>query len=200
MGQSRGNSHWIRPALIALLPAMITVALWYPAVWNFWGGLAALLITCGVLALLGEVARHLGKKVERRMIAKNGGKFTTIFLRHGDSTLSASTKAAYHEYLTARSGRPLPDPKQESVNPRTADDSYRGAVDWLLEATRDLNRFPLVYQENISYGFCRNLLGLRGLAACVLAASFAMNTCLTLSSSQPTRCGSRQVASRPECC
>jgi hypothetical protein len=123
------------------------------------------------------------------MIAANGEKFTTILLRHRDPTISTATKKTYHAFLKKASKRSLPSLENEQTNPVEADDCYRGAVDWLLEATRSEKRFPLVRAENISYGFRRNLLGLKPPAVILIALCVAANVffCIRDFQIDPTR-------------
>jgi hypothetical protein len=169
----------LKPALFVLLPLFVTIAVWLPRVWTLIGGLTTLLTACGSTLLLGEIARYLGRGVEKRMIAANGGKFTTIFLRHRDSTISSATKSNYHALLKKKAKRGMPTRAAEEADPEGADDLYRGAVDWLLEATRSEKRFPLVRAENIYYGFRRNLLGLKGIALLLLTTCIALSAWLT---------------------
>ena len=78
----------LKPSLLVVLPVFVTIAVWLPKVWTLFGGFAAIISACGLTFLLAEVARFQGRKVERGMIEANGGKFTTILLRHRDSTIS----------------------------------------------------------------------------------------------------------------
>jgi hypothetical protein len=165
----------LRPSLLVALPVFVTVAVWLPKVWTLLGGLAVIISACGLTFLLAELARFQGRKVEREMIAANGEKFTTILLRHRDSTISAATKKTYHAFLKKASKRNLPSVESEQENPMAADDCYRGAVEWLLEATRSEKRFPLVRAENISYGFRRNLLGLKRPAVLLIVLCVVAN-------------------------
>ena len=135
--------------------------------------------SCGLTFLLAEIARFRGRQIEAKMIAKNGGKFTTIFLRHRDSTISSATKSNYHSLLTSKAKRVLPSAQEEDANPSSADDLYRGAVDWLLEATRSEKQFPMVRAENISYGFRRNLFGLKTPALLLLLICLIANIWLS---------------------
>ena len=52
-----------------------------------------------------------------------------------------------------------------------ADEIYEACVTLLREKTRDKKQFPLVFDENCSYGFRRNLWGLKplGIAVSVVA-------------------------------
>ena len=69
-------------------------------------------------------------------------------------------------------GQALPTEEEEAQNPAGADQLYEAAVSFLREATRDTSKFPLVFAENVNYGFRRNLWGLKpyGLAFAILAA------------------------------
>ena len=58
-------------------------------------------------------------------------------------------------------GVPFPSAEDEAADPGKADDIYQAAVRLLINKTRDTKKYPLVFKENITYGFCRNLLGLR---------------------------------------
>ena len=179
----------LKPSLFVILPVFAMVAVWLPKVWTLLGGLAAIISACGLSILLAEVARFQGRKVEREMIAANGEKFTTIFLRHRDSTISTATKKTYHDFLMKSSKGKLPSVESEQTDPVAADDCYRGAVEWLLEATRSEKRFPLVRAENISYGFRRNLLGLKRPAVLLIALCVVANVFFSIRDFQvdPTR-------------
>jgi hypothetical protein len=170
----------LKPSLLVLLPAFITVAVWFPKVWTLLGGLTAILSACGLTFMLAELARYQGRQIESKMIATNGGKFTTIFLRHRDQTISSATKKSYHGLLKKKAKRGMPTTQDEDADPHSADDLYRSAVDWLLEATRSEKRFQLVRLENISYGFRRNLLGLKAPALLLLSLCIPLNVALCI--------------------
>ena len=76
---------------------------------------------------------------------------------------------------------PLPTAQEEEACPEWADAKYAEAVRALRDATRDGGRFPLVFAENVSYGFRRNLWGLKpiGMPIAVVLVLFAW-TLLTL--------------------
>lgn len=179
----------LKPSLLVVLPVFVTIAVWLPKVWTLFGGFAAIISACGLTFLLAEVARFQGRKVERGMIEANGGKFTTILLRHRDSTISTATKKTYHAFLKKASKRSLPSAESEQTDPAAADDCYKGAVEWLLEATRSEKRFPLVRAENISYGFRRNLLGLKRPALLLISLCVVANIffCIRDFQADPTR-------------
>ena len=57
----------------------------------------------------------------------------------------------------------LANAEEERADPAAADRSYEAAVSVLREATRDRQQFPLVFAENVSYGFRRNAWAIRPL-------------------------------------
>src|SRR5216683_2521057 len=148
-----------KPALLALLPALMLVAVWFPATWNVLTGLAALVSACGLIFFLGKLARYLGRKVQDQLVEKYGGLHTTIMLRHADRTVSSETKRRYHDLLR-KSGLRIPSAEEETADHALADECYRAAADWLREETRDERKFNLLKGELIDFGFRRNLLGL----------------------------------------
>jgi hypothetical protein len=163
------------PALIALLPAVITVLVRYPIILtsNAAASLMTVAVSCGLLYLLAAIARSLGKNVERRLLQQWGGWPTTLWLRHSDSNLPRQTKERYHATFVRRvPGLRLPGADEERADPAGADDAYRSAVEWLKEQCRGKD-YPLVEKENADYGFRRNLLGLKPLGL-VLASTGLM--------------------------
>lgn len=155
------------PALLALVPLFVAVAAMYGTRASVFSSAVALGIACGGLYLLAQITRDRGKKLEERLFNEWGGKPTTQLLRHRDPTIEAVTKSRYHAFLGRKLGQSLPTAAQESADPDAADDAYQSAVRWLLSQTRDRERFRILFEENIGYGFRRNALGLKALAVFV---------------------------------
>lgn len=122
--------------------------------------------------LLAQIARSQGKRLESRLFELWGGKPSVRLLRHQDTTIDVHTKARYHRNIQAisRGTIRMPDPKQESDDPATADQAYEAATKLLIARTRDQVAFPLLYKENVNYGFHRNMLGLKpfGISAALI--------------------------------
>lgn len=163
----------LKPALLTLLPLFLLAAIWLPEVWTFLGALVGLLSACGVTYLLAQIARHLGKALQARLV-EDGPSLSTALLRHADDRIDPHTKRRHHALL-ASMGLDVPTADEESTDPIEADRRYRACTSWLLEATRDERRFKLLLQENISYGFRRNLLALKPIALPILVAAIAVN-------------------------
>lgn len=162
----------LSPALIAISPALAVMLSIFPEIVTsgLGGTVMALAVGTGLLYFAAEQARSQGKRLEPGLIAEWGGWPTTLWLRHRTNHLSGVTRARYHAFLTQSiPGLTLPTAAQEAADPAHADDCYRSATEWLKEQSR--GKAPLVPRENISYGFRRNLLGLRtfGLTMCVVS-------------------------------
>lgn len=88
-------------------------------------------------------------------------------------TLEAPTKDRYKEFLLGKVPMlRFPTADEEQADPAAADGAYRSAVRWQVDNTKSVKR---VQQENIAYGFRRNLYGLKpwGLLAVIAAAVIA---------------------------
>ncbi|MEJ7928105.1 hypothetical protein WG908_15240 [Sphingobium sp. AN641] len=167
----------LRPALFTILPILVSVAIWYPKIWSLFGALASLLVTCGVTFLLAQLARQLGRRLEHRWTPAIGRAHTAKLLSHSDPTLPAATKSRYHAYLLSH-GIVLPTIQQERRDPAKAQDQYLSAITWLLEHTRQNANKSLLLDENVAYGFRRNLRGLKSFALVILALALAANVAL----------------------
>ncbi|HVU44482.1 MAG TPA: hypothetical protein VHD85_00055, partial [Terracidiphilus sp.] len=86
---------------------------------------------------------------------------TTLMLRHRGSPFDETTLGMLHRWLSAVTGVPAPSKRKESASPEDADKVYDAFVRHLREATRDRQEYPLVFEENVSYGFRRNVWGLK---------------------------------------
>lgn len=160
------------PALIALAPAVVFFTCLYGSRLNLWTSLGSILMACGVLYLISNLARNAGKRIEERLFEQWGGKPTTQMLRHRNSAIDAITKQRYHAVLSKGIGKAFPTRAEEDADPSASDATYQAGIRWLIEATRDPKLFGMILKENIAYGFHRNMLGLRpvgsGIAALVI--------------------------------
>jgi hypothetical protein len=160
------------PALLALFPLAIAVTIVFAQQASALGNLAVAAAGCGALYWMAGVARDRGKRMESDLFKTWGGKPSIQLLRHRNEAVDPVTKARLHTFLTARLGVAFPTAEQEAQEPGEADRLYESATRWLLEQTRDTSKHSLLFTENISYGFRRNMLGIRwiGLTAAMLAA------------------------------
>ena len=69
----------------------------------------------------------------------------------------------------------MPEKEQESADPLDADNKYQSATNFLRKYTRDRTEYPIVYRDNVAYGFARNLYSIRCLGIFVSALCIIMN-------------------------
>lgn len=165
----------LAPALLAVAP-LLAAALFTFDNAALIGRLASLLVAVGMLWLLVDMSRGLGRAKQQWLFEEWGGPPSVQLLRHTDPSIDPHTKARYHACLQTKAKVALPTPEEEATNPSGADALYDSALQWLLQNTRDKKRFPLLAAENAAYGFRRNGYGMRwvGFAICVLAVLWTM--------------------------
>lgn len=151
----------LNPALLTLLPAFLFVFVWFPVVWTQLGAIAVFVVTCGVLFALARLARKAGQNVERKLGNRVGRLHTAALISLADDRLPQIMKATCRSYIERHSKRTLPTLDDEAGNPEAAQEDRLLAIRWLLEHTRPQAETALLINENISYGFARNLLGLK---------------------------------------
>lgn len=158
----------LAPALCTLFPALSTAAAWSPALYDFAIGIGALGTACGVAVLLAHIARYLGRQAEPKLFCQWGGKPTSQWLLRSDTNLGAQTKDRYRTFLEDQiDGWDAPSQADEESDREDAMVTYDSAIRWLRKATRDRRQFNLVFTENVSYGFRRNLFGVRWIGSLV---------------------------------
>jgi hypothetical protein len=149
------------PALLAVIPALAALAILIS--WSKFG-LTSAIATTAIPVLVfaaADIARRLGKRLEEQIYHELGGKPSLAMLRYSDDTFDAATKAQYRAFLSSKIREPVPTEQEENDNPRAADTFYERGGGWLRENTRNTQKFPVLFSENITYGYRRNLLGLK---------------------------------------
>lgn len=129
--------------------------------WSIQATVGELLIIFGGAKFISNMVGSKGRFIQPKLFKKWGGAPTIQILRHQDNTISKVTKQRYHNCLASKVNTRFPSEQDERDNPSHSDDIYQSGVDWLLEETRNIERFPLVISENIWFGFSRNLFALK---------------------------------------
>lgn len=158
------------PAFIVLLPAFV-VSLYYITDFEKYYHYATALVSVGLFTyLLAQLGRDKGKIKESKLFEFWGGKPTTLILRHSDNTIDKVTKRRYHKFLNDKiEGINIPTPDEEQNDNKFADQVYESCTKFLISKTRDTKKFPLIFKENISYGFRRNLWGMKYWALVIIS-------------------------------
>jgi len=123
-----------------------------------------------VPAGISDTARRLGKAKEKSLWSKWGGMPSMQILRHRDSTFDVVSTKRYHATLATKMREVFPTEDDEKKDPDGADAMYVSACNMLRNKTTDTTKFKLLFANNVSYGFRRNGLGLRGIGITVCVA------------------------------
>lgn len=148
----------VKPAFIVAFPVVIAVFTFFEPS-RSWGGLATTFITTfGIISFAANQISTRGNILQDKLFSKWGGAPTTIILRHSDARLDKHTKERYKEKLEHLICNFKPVSQAlETQDMSLADEMYRTAAVFMKEQTRDTKKHPLVFKENISYGFSRNV-------------------------------------------
>ncbi len=162
----------VAPVLIMVLPVII-VAVAFGVAGPFpYGALGSLLASTGAAFFLGQFGRHFGKKKQSTLWSRWDGPPTTRFLRHRNTQFNAIQRARCHRNLSVKLPEvALPTPEQEDADPVGADRAYEACTRYLITCTRDKTVHPLIFKENMNYGFLRNLWGLKPLGMFVAGST-----------------------------
>jgi hypothetical protein len=186
------------PAFLCFFPILLVMLAWFHGLRGAMTDLLTLLCLFGVVRWISHIAREVGDRVEIGIFREWRGKPTTIMLRQGRGLKRIEAHAREPEIehflsealpedklapqLARRNGVPLPliesdkaivDNKDLTLlqKAKELDSLYEPTVGWLRENTRD-NK--LVQEENISYGFQRNLYSLKRFALITCAIALAI--------------------------
>jgi hypothetical protein len=152
------------PAIIAAAPALAALTLLVS--WKAFE-LSNAVATLGVLVLLfaiADFARERGRVVEHKLYAEHKGMPSITMFRRSNATIDSGSKDRYREFLAGKLGVAMPSPEEEHANLSAADAFYDQCGVWLRQNTRDTKKFSILFGENVTYGFRRNLLGVKWLA------------------------------------
>jgi hypothetical protein len=157
------------PAIFLLSPALVGFVLIATPKLSVFNSTVAAIASLGGLFLLSQIGR--GRSKEPQLFHRWGGMPSVIVLRHSDKSVDPYTKARYHRLLSALvpDAEP-PSPEKENSDPSAADEVYTAWSSFLRVNTRDVKKHPLIFKENINYGYCRNLWALKAWGIVVSSA------------------------------
>ena len=152
----------IYPVLILFTPILV-VGFFYSLQFKslIHAGLALGLM--GMLSyIFSQLGRDQGKIKEPKLWDSWGGPPSTQLLRITDGEINRLSKERYHNKLSKICPLSVaPDYENEKKVSSASDEIYGAWVKFLITQTRDTNKFPLLFKENTSYGFRRNLWALK---------------------------------------
>lgn len=157
----------VMPVLVVILP-IICVGVYEGIIKE--GGLENAIYVSMIIifmTFMAYIARHLGKKVESKMVKRLGGLPTTILMRFSDTRIDQHSKMRYHKILKKKV-RDLKVPISIEEENGDSDYIYDSAINWLRGiANSDKKKYHLVYKELKNYNFWRNLYGIKYIGICI---------------------------------
>lgn len=157
------------PAFIVLTPIGLGIAAWISLDYQLLGTLGSLAVTLGFATLLQQFTRDAGKRKENFLFDLWGGRPSVRMLSFEHTTLNHQTLGRCHAKLKELAPTlSLPDSLEDELkSPNEFKLAYESGNDLLISKTRDKEKFGLLLEENMNYGFRRNLWGLKpfGIAA-----------------------------------
>ncbi|MHB9068750.1 MAG: hypothetical protein ACYC54_00110 [Sedimentisphaerales bacterium] len=149
------------PMLILLFPVLLSFWAIIPEKMYNWEAIAGLAFWCGLAYILKEMGRDCGKKKEKALWARWGGAPTTQYLRYRNSKNKVTLKRIHDHLNVILPSITMPSSEYEYLHPSEADEVYEECTRVMIQKTRDHKKYPLLFKELCSYGFWRNLWGLK---------------------------------------
>jgi hypothetical protein len=159
--------------VIVFLPVVFAITSWWPSGVKWPGIFVGTGVSLALGTLLSQLGRDLGKAKQVRLFESWGGIPTTQLLAHRSSTLNPQTLNRCHETLRQlRSELRIPRSKEEELADVVSSDTvYTSCTDALRELSRDKAKYPLVFEENVNFGFRRNLWAMKPAGVAIAVGS-----------------------------
>jgi len=149
------------PAFLSVLPLFFTAIACYPKDYFTLSVFLGVLNLGGGTFLFAQIGRSLSKSKEDKLFKSWGGKPTTRQLRHINTTNKILLERRHKKLQQLITDIQIPTLEEEQMDPQRADEIYEACTKFLINKTRKIDEFPLVFQENCNYGYHRNLWGLK---------------------------------------
>ena len=163
------------PALLVSLPVALSVTLILPG-FTFEKFLP-IIIAAGIPFFTMSVVRIRGQRLQKKLEKTWGGLPTTQMLRIVGGEANRVSVDRRRRLLAKFIGEPLPTEEEERENPLEADQRYILATRILIARVRDQReKYPRVHDENVGFGFWRNLLALKPFALAMLTLTIIANS------------------------
>lgn len=162
------------PMIILFLPFIVIGIAFSIEYKNLLQILTTLGVTTALSYLFSNLGRDMGKRKENKLWDKWGGMPTVQLMNYNNSIIDIITKQRYHSKMMEL----LPVDRTINfvdANKKLLEDIYLSWTKYLITHTRDIKKYPLLFNENISYGFRRNLWGLKAISIILISLSIVFN-------------------------
>lgn len=163
-----------QPLLLAAFPVAVTALAWGVPELTV-SRLLGMAVAFGVATVLVGLIRDRGTRLQPELWASWGGPPTTAMLMSNSGKTAPDLPIHRGHVRRLLPEVPALSDELDRERPDVSQRVVEQYVAHLRERTRDRGRFPVVFDNNVAYGFRRNMLGLRpvgvGIAAmCALVA------------------------------
>ncbi len=142
----------IYPSIVVVFPIIVIGMSYSIELGSFYQVLSGLGVSTVLAYFMSSLVRERGKKVEPSLWVLWGGPPTSQLLSINNEYFDKITKAKYHSKMSDLVRVELPSSVQSTYL-----DLFAAWTKFLITKTRDQKKFPLVFRENVEYGFRRNL-------------------------------------------
>ncbi|MGY0565000.1 MAG: hypothetical protein ACW7DQ_16115 [Paraglaciecola chathamensis] len=164
------------PVFVLIFPLVLTVLAWHPQAKTLLGGAMTLLISFGVMSLLSIYISNLGNDLQDNYFKKWGGAPSTLLLLPSNKELDRYTKQRYFKWLNRKcSGLDLPETIDNQVESEELYEKIRSAGNYMREYTRDRKKYCQLYNDNVAYGFARNIVAIKKAGLVIASISLISN-------------------------
>lgn len=149
------------PAILAIAPAIVLATI--AVSWTTFSLPQA--VTAAAVGVLffgaADLGRRFGKAAQSKLFKATGGKPTLRILERANRVLDNRSKDRYRNFIASMLCEAPPTERDEIERPGEVAEFYDRCSNWLRERTRDRTKFKVLFEENVTYGYRRNLLGLK---------------------------------------
>lgn len=164
------------PVFVVIFPLVLTILAWYPQAKTVLGGAMTLLISFGVMSFLSIYVSNLGNDLQDKYFKSWGGAPSTLLLLPGNKELDRYTKQRYFKWLNSKCiGLGLPESIDDQGDSEELYEKIRSAGNYMREYTRDRKKYSQVYNDNVAYGFARNIVAIRIAGLVISSVSLISN-------------------------
>jgi uncharacterized membrane protein YdbT with pleckstrin-like domain len=169
------------PSAFVIIPPVISCYLWFPQIQTIYSVVIGVVILILIVMPMSQYVRDEGRRKQKVLYERWGGVPTTAKFRCLDKSIDSISKKRYKKCLeNSIDGLIFPSEEEEEADHGKEDEIYNSAVRWLREKTRNKEYYPLVFEENINYGFLRNLWAVKPLGLFILVSTLFLNICAIL--------------------
>jgi hypothetical protein len=164
----------INPVLIFILPIIIIAIAYSFDINSYLPFLSSIGLSIALAYFVANISRELGKKKERELWNKWGGIPTSQILCYENNIIDKTTKNRYHYTMMSL----IKETSCDDIQTKNKDEQFEVYKTWtkyIIEKTRDIKKYPLIFKENIAYGFRRNLWAMKNLEVVLLLIAIVGN-------------------------